>query len=262
MQQEVRRPAVAGLFYPADPIELRDMVGSFLATSTLVDRSPKALVAPHAGFEYSGPVAGSAFRQLAPLRGTVTRVVMAGPTHRIPFRGIAVSSARRFATPLGEVPIDEDAQAHILSLEGVMAFEPAHAQEHSLETHLPFLQLALEHFSIVPLVIGDSSPDDIARVFDTLWGGAETLIVVSSDLSHYLPYAEARRLDTATSHAIEALEPNAIRPDQACGRLPLQALLLCARKHGLKAITLDQRNSGDTAGPKEQVVGYGAYAFA
>ena len=261
MQQDVRKAAVAGRFYPAEPDALSQMVDGFLAAAHSHGRAPKALIAPHAGFEYSGPIAGSAFRCLEPARGSIRRVVLAGPTHWIPFRGIAVSSARRFATPLGEVPVDEDAQATILGMPGVVAFDPAHTQEHSLETHLPFLQRTLENFSIIPLVTGDVSAAEIAAVFDALWGGPETLIVVSSDLSHYLAYEDARRLDTATSQAIASLAPERIRPDQACGRLPVQGLLHCAKKHGLKAVTLDQRNSGDTAGPRNEVVGYGAYAF-
>lgn len=259
--QEVRRAAVAGKFYPADPAELRDMVLGFIADASESGPPPKALVAPHAGFIYSGPIAGTAFRQLAKLRGKITRVVIAGPTHYIPFRGIAICSARRFSTPLGEVPVDEDALGKIFGLPGVVAFDPAHEREHSLETHLPFLQLVLDKFSIVPLVIGDTEPADIAAVFETLWGGPETLICVSSDLSHFLTYASARKLDTATSHAIEQLRPEGVGYDQACGRLPVQALLMCAKKHGLKARTLDQRSSGDTAGPRDEVVGYGAYSF-
>jgi AmmeMemoRadiSam system protein B len=258
---EVRQPAVAGLFYPEQPAALRGMVQGFLQDADEPQRTPKALIAPHAGFEYSGAIAGTAFRQLAAARDTIVRVVLAGPSHRVPFQGIALCSARRFATPLGEVPVDEEAQARIAGHPDVVALDVAHQEEHSLETHLPFLQLALGRFAIVPLVLGDTSPRDVARVFETLWGGPETLICVSSDLSHYLSYDEARRRDTETSRAIERLDPESIDHDQACGRTAIQALLLCAKKHGLKAITLDQRNSGDTAGPKDRVVGYGAYAF-
>ncbi len=260
--KDVRLPAVAGQFYPDDPVELRDMVTTFISDAEQTGPTPKAIIAPHAGFIYSGPIAGTAFRQLAPLRGKISRVVIAGPTHYVPFRGIAVSSAKKFATPLGEVAVDEDAQSRILGMPGVTAFDMAHEREHSLETHLPFLQLALETFSIVPLVIGDADPAEIANVFDALWGGAETLFAISSDLSHYLSYAAAKKLDAATSRAIETLKPEDIGHDQACGRLPIQGLLICAKKHGLTARTLDQRSSGDTAGPKDRVVGYGAYVFA
>ncbi len=258
---EVRQPAVAGLFYPEQPAALRGMVQGFLQDNDQPQRAPKALIAPHAGFIYSGPIAGTAFRQLAPARDTITRVVLAGPTHRVPFHGIALCSARRFATPLGEVPVDEDAQARIAGFPDVVALDIAHAEEHSLETHLPFLQLALTRFAIVPLVLGDVEPAAVTRVFEALWGGPETLFCISSDLSHYLPYERARQVDTATSRAIEELDGAAIEPDQACGCTAIQALLLCARKHQLKGITLDQRSSGDTAGPRDKVVGYGAYAF-
>ena len=262
MLQDVRRPAVAGMFYPSDPDELREMVGTFIGNAEQTGPPPKALIAPHAGFVYSGPIAGTAFRQLAPLRGKITRVVMVGPTHHIPFRGIAVCSSKYFSTPLGNVPVDEDATVQISMLPGVVPFDLAHEKEHSLETHLPFLQLALDKFSIVPLVIGDAEVKEIAAVFEALWGGPETLFAISSDLSHYRNYNAAKKFDAATSRAIENLQPDEIGYDQACGRLPIQALLMCAKKHGLAARTLDQRSSGDTAGPKDQVVGYGAYVFA
>ena len=258
---EVRQPAVAGLFYPEQPAALRGMVEGFLQDRDQPQRTPKALIAPHAGFEYSGPIAGAAFRQLAAARDTITRVILAGPTHRVPFHGIALSSARRFATPLGEVPVDEDAQARITGYPEVVALDIAHTEEHSLETHLPFLQLALARFAIVPLVLGDVTPRDVARVFEALWGGPETLLCISSDLSHYLSYEQAQVSDAAASRAIEALSPDALDDDQACGRTAIQALLICAKKHGLAAVTLDQRNSGDTAGTRDRVVGYGAYAF-
>lgn len=258
---EVRQPAVAGLFYPEQPAALRGMVQGFLQDADEPQRTPKALIAPHAGFEYSGAIAGTAFCQLAAARDTIVRVVLAGPSHRVPFQGIALCSARRFATPLGEVPVDEEAQARIAGHPDVVALDLAHQEEHSLETHLPFLQLALARFAIVPLVIGGTDPRNVARVFETLWGGPETLICVSSDLSHFLAYEEAVRLDAETTRAIESLNPEAIAWEQACGRLPVQALLLCAKKHNLKVITLDQRNSGDTAGTRDRVVGYGAYAF-
>ena len=259
---QVRMPAVAGLFYPDNAGELGDMVRGFLSEPAEVVKHPKALIAPHAGFIYSGPIAGVAFKQLAAARSNIRRVVMAGPSHRFPLRGVAVCSAKQFATPLGLVPVDEDGVAAVLDLPGVQVLDIAHAQEHSLETHLPFLQLALESFSIVPLVIGEAEPADVAVLFEKLWGGPETLIAVSSDLSHYRDYASAKKLDRVTAQAIEELEPEDIDFDQACGRIPVQALLLCARKHKLSVKTLDLRNSGDTAGPRTEVVGYGAWAFS
>lgn len=258
----IRSPAVAGMFYPDDRRELTEMVRGFLSGPALVSSAPKALIAPHAGFLYSGPIAGSAFAQLQNVRDSITHVVLAGPSHRVGFPGIALSSAGAFHTPLGDVPVDADGVASIADLPGVTLLDIAHAQEHSLETHLPFLQLALKKFSIVPLVVGDATPSSIAQVFETLWGGPETLIVVSSDLSHYHTYQQAQRMDDETSHAIEELDDEGIDAQHACGWLPVRGLILAARNHGLKACALDQRNSGDTAGPRDQVVGYGAYAFA
>jgi AmmeMemoRadiSam system protein B len=258
----IRAPAVAGSFYPDDRRELLDMVRGFLSGPALIHPSPKALIAPHAGFIYSGPVAGSAFAQVQPVRDTITRVVLAGPSHHVSFPGVAFSSASAFATPLGRVPVDTEAIAQIADLTDVILHDRAHAQEHSLETHLPFLQVALKSFSIVPLVVGDTTPSAIAAVLTNLWGGPETLLVVSSDLSHYHRYEQAKRMDAVTSAAITTLDPLPINADHACGWLPVCGLILAAQSHGMKAHILDVRNSGDTAGPRDQVVGYGAYAFA
>jgi AmmeMemoRadiSam system protein B len=222
----------------------------------------KALVVPHAGYVYSGPVAASAYALLASLRDRIRRVVLLGPSHRVGFEGLAASSADAFETPLGRVEIDAEAVERALLLPQVRRLDAAHAQEHSLEVQLPFLQRVLSDFRLVPLVVGDATPAEVAEVIETLWGGAETLLVVSSDLSHYLPYEQAKALDRATTQAIENLDPEAIGEDQACGRLPVQGLLLAARRHGLHARTLDLRSSGDTAGSRDAVVGYGAYAFA
>lgn len=258
----IRSPAVAGLFYPDDRHDLLEMVRGFLSGPALAVPAPKALIAPHAGFLYSGPVAGTAFAQLQTVRDSITRVVLAGPSHRLAFPGIALSNARAFQTPLGPVPVDAEALECVLDQPEVTVFEPAHVQEHSLETHLPFLQVALKSFSIIPLVVGDATSDGVANVFERLWGGPETLICISSDLSHYHPYEQARRMDAATSHAIEHLHEAAVDAQHACGWLPVRGLILAAKKHGLTARALDVRNSGDTAGSRDQVVGYGAYAFA
>jgi len=264
MSLHVRRPAVAGSFYPADAQALRTAVEDHLSHAPLrpVAEAPKALVVPHAGYVYSGPVAASAYALLAPLRDRVRRVVLLGPAHRVGFEGLAASSAEAFETPLGRVEIDQEAVERALTLPQVRRLDAAHAQEHSLEVQIPFLQLMLSDFRLVPLVVGDATPAEVAEVIEALWGGAETLVVVSSDLSHYLSYEEARSIDRATTRAIESLAPEAIGPDQACGRLPVQGLLLAAKLHGLHARTLDLRNSGDTAGSRDSVVGYGAYAFA
>lgn len=259
----VRPPAVAGTFYPADAHQLKSMVEAFLepAVKRASGPSPKALIAPHAGYIYSGPVAASGYATLWQARNTIQRVVLIGPSHRIPFLGLAATNADAFETPLGAVAVDREAVQRALELAQVRILEEAHALEHSLEVHLPFLQIVLPRFSLVPLVVGDASARDVADVMERLWGGAETVIVVSSDLSHYYDYHTAQTMDRATSMAIQALQPDAIGYEQACGRIPVSGLLVAARNHGLRGNLLDLRNSGDTAGPRDQVVGYGAYAF-
>ena len=258
---KIRLPAVAGQFYPDDPEVLRKAVRSYLDQAQPEMKAPKAIIAPHAGYIYSGPVAASAYACLAAARGTVSRVVLLGPAHRVYVRGLALSSAEAFSTPLGTVEIDKDAVRLIEGLPQVVVMDAAHALEHSLEVHLPFLQIVLEHFKLVPLVVGDARPEDVAEVLDLLWGGDETLIVVSSDLSHFYDYATATAKDRATSQAIEHYQLDRIDPDHACGCMPVNGLLYLARRRGLKVRTLDLRNSGDTAGPRDSVVGYGAYAL-
>ena len=267
----IRRPAVAGrypeaAFYPADPAELRELVDALLARARASlgapprGASPKALIAPHAGYQYSGPVAASAYARIEP--GGIRRVVLLGPAHRVPVRGLAAPAADAFATPLGPVELDAKALAGIAKLPQVRRSDPAHAPEHSLEVQLPFLQRVLGPFALVPLVVGDADPGEVDEVLESLWDGRETLVVVSSDLSHYLDYETARRLDAQTTRAIEALAPEALDPERACGCIPVQGLLLAARRHGLRARTVDLRSSGDTAGGKDRVVGYGAYVLA
>ena len=257
----IRKPAVAGMFYPADPEELGQMVADCLNGADRAGAPPQAVIAPHAGYVYSGPIAASVYVRLEPHAETITRVVLIGPSHRVRLRGLALPEADGFATPLGVVPVDRAAAERILSLPQVSVVDAAHTDEHSLEVHLPFLQTVLEAFSVVPLVAGDATAEEVAEVLDALWTGPETLVVVSSDLSHYHDYDTARRMDAATSAAIEALDESAIGFDQACGRVPVSGLLMLARRRGLRAQAIDVRNSGDTAGPREQVVGYGAYVF-
>ncbi len=265
--KSVRPPAGAGTFYPGDATTLDAAVAGYLAAAAPQDLTPeglapKAVIAPHAGYVYSGPVAASAYVRLAPARGTVTSIVLIGPAHRVSFRGIATSGAMAFATPLGAVPVDVEAVGRVRDLPQVVVLDEAHRLEHSLEVQLPFLQRILGDFAIVPLVVGDATADEVAELIEALWGGPETAIVVSSDLSHYLDYQTARRLDAVTSRAIEELRPGDIGFDQACGRLPIKGLLQRARARGLTATTVDLRSSGDTAGPRDQVVGYGAWIFA
>lgn len=259
----VRPAAVAGSFYPAEARRLEAEVrGHLAAADPPRGERPKGLIAPHAGYVYSGPVAGSAFRQLAPWRQAIARVVLLGPSHFVPLRGLALSSATTFATPLGDVPVAADAAALLAGLPQVAVSDPPHGREHALEVELPFLQLALARFELVPLVVGDASPEEVAEVLDRLWGGAETLIVVSTDLSHFLDYATAAALDRTTADAIVARDVEGIAVGAACGRNPLRGLLLAARRRGLDVTELDLRSSGDTAGGWDRVVGYGAFALA
>ena len=257
----VQQPVVAGTFYPDAPDLLRQQVSSYLTPTTDGAHHPKALIAPHAGYIYSGPVAGSAYAQLEEVSDQITRVVILAPSHHLAFRGIAYSSAQQFETPLGTLEVDNDALQLIHDMSQVKLLDDAFAREHSLEVHLPFIQETLGNIKIVPLVVGDVRPAEVEAVLERLWGGDETLIVISSDLRHYLDYESACEMDAATSRAIEDLQPDAITQYQACGRIPVAGLLLAARNHHLKAVTLDQRNSGDTAGPRDRVVGYGAYAL-
>jgi len=259
--RKIHSPVVAGQFYPADPVELREQVQSFIASARPVQaHTPKALIAPHAGYIYSGPVAGTAYAQLREISDRIRRVVILAPSHRLGFSGIACNSAEWFRTPLGDLEVDQEAMAMIQNMPQVHLLDQAFAMEHSLEVHLPFLQEMLSDFKIVPLLVGDVEAAEVATVIERLWGGNETLIVISSDLSHYLDYDSARRIDAETSSAIEALQPEALSPHDACGCTPLTGLLLVAKRRNLHATTLDQRNSGDTAGSKNRVVGYGAYA--
>jgi len=261
MIDTIRIPAVAGMFYPSVPHELLNMIKQFLEQPRVAGPVPKAMIVPHAGYIYSGAIAASAYAYLKPARSLITRVVLLGPSHRVPFSGLATSSLQSFATPLGDVPLDRAAIESIQQLPQVSVLDYAHAREHSLEVHLPFLQEMLKNFKLVPLVVGEATPEEVSEVLEQLWGGQETLIVVSSDLSHYLNYESARQLDALTTQAIENLRPEDIHHEQACGRNPINGLLYLARKRGLHAKAVDVRNSGDTAGSKDRVVGYGAYLF-
>lgn len=263
-ERSVRLPAVAGMFYPDDPGELRREIDLYLraAPPSPLPRAPKALIAPHAGYIYSGPIAASAYATLAPARDTIRTVLLFGPSHRVAFRGIACSSADLFRTPLGDVPVAHPPLDRLPSSVRIAVHDTAHRQEHGLEVHLPFLQTCLQPgIQIVPCVVGDALAEDVAAVLDAWWGGDDTLVVISSDLSHYLPYRDAQRIDRTTTGAIERLDADAIDFEQACGRIPIQGLLRVAATRHLHATTLDLRNSGDTAGDRHQVVGYGAYAF-
>ncbi|MGH8667275.1 MAG: AmmeMemoRadiSam system protein B [Burkholderiales bacterium] len=258
-----RPPAVAGTFYPAEARTLGAEIDAMLAAVATPPEAttPKALIVPHAGYVYSGPVAASAYARIASAHPRIRRVVLLGPVHRVPVRGLALPGVEAFETPLGRIALDTDACTRLRALPQVVESPAAHRLEHSLEVHLPFLQRVLDDFTLVPLAVGDATAEEVAQVLDSLWGGDETLIVISSDLSHYLPYDRARAVDSETAAMIVALRSD-IEHDQACGGTPVNGLTLVAQRRGLSIELLDLRNSGDTAGSRERVVGYGAFAVA
>ncbi|MCL7971763.1 MAG: AmmeMemoRadiSam system protein B [marine benthic group bacterium] len=259
----VRRPAVSGTFYPSGAPALRSALSNCLDGAARVEPGgrPKALIAPHAGYMYSGPIAATAYGTLAPWRDEIRRVVLLGPSHHVAFRGLGTSSAEYFLTPLGPVPLDIGAILALQELGFVRCRDDAHAAEHSLEVHLPFLQQCLDEFRLVPLVVGEASPVEVAEALNRVWGGDETLIVVSTDLSHFHDYEQARRIDAETGKAIRRLDPTVIDGEHACGFRGLNGLLAAARERDLLVAALDERNSGDTAGDRRRVVGYGSYAL-
>lgn len=256
----IRPPAVAGLFYPADPGQLAHEVQEFLTEVRPQTLHPKALIVPHAGYLYSGPIAASAYATLQDIAPRIRRVVLLGPTHRVAVRGLAVPDAEAFDTPLGRVMLDTNALRAIAYLPQVVVSTAAHAQEHALEVQLPFLQSVLGDFTLLPLAVGMATAEEVAEVLEAVWGDDGTLIVVSSDLSHYLPYATAQRVDAQTADAILHLK-QPISHEQACGGTPVSGLIIAARHHGLTPHLLDLRNSGDTSGARDRVVGYAAFAF-
>lgn len=256
----IRQPAVAGAFYPDSPSTLNHVVQELLCDAEPRDLSPKALIVPHAGFIYSGPIAASAYRLLSSMQKNIRRVVLLGPCHRLPLQGIALPACEAFATPLGNIPLDTEAMAKLMQFSYVQIINQAHTHEHSLEVQCPFLQACLDDFKLIPIVVGDTSPLSVAEVIEHLWGEEETLIIISSDLSHYHNYEDACYRDNQTVKAIEQLSCN-LTGGQACGCYPLNGMLKVAQHRGMDVITLDVRNSGDTAGDKNRVVGYGAFVI-
>jgi len=256
-----RQPAVAGIFYPENPQQLHQMLTHYLEDVKTEAKVPKAMIVPHAGYIYSGAIAASAYARLKKAKDLIPRVVVIDPSHQFAFRGLALSRAESFTTPLGKIAVDQEAVERVARFSFVDYLEQAHAYEHSLEVHLPFLQETLNDFKIVPIVAGDAKPEQVALVIDVLWGGDETLIVISSDLSHYHDYATARRLDKLTSENIEQKRYERLEFESACGKVPVSGLLKVARDKLLAIETIDLRNSGDTAGDKSRVVGYGAYVI-
>lgn len=252
--------AVAGRFYPAGPDELREEVRSLLRRSRPAPAEAQGLIAPHAGYPCSGPVAASAYAWIMGLRGRIRRVVLAGPAHFIDFDGIATSGADAYGTPWGGVPLDPAGRGTALSFPRVRVLDAAFEGEHALEVHLPFLRETLGDFLLVPLLTGRARAGEVAEVLDALWE-AETLPVASSDLSHFHSASQARWRDEATARAIEEFRLPEIGPHQACGHLAIKGLLIAARRRGLTARAVDLRNSSDTGGPQDRVVGYGAFVL-
>ncbi|KEI70624.1 AmmeMemoRadiSam system protein B [Endozoicomonas elysicola] len=256
----IRQPAVAGTFYPDSPSALDHIVKELVSDAKSRDFSPKALIVPHAGFIYSGPVAASAYRLLDSMKENIRRVVLLGPSHRVPLQGMALPACEAFSTPLSTIPLDTEVMEEIKAFSQMQILDKAHAYEHSLEVQCPFLQTCLDDFKLIPIVVGDASPLAVAEVIEHLWGGEETLIIISSDLSHYHNYEEACYRDNQTVKQIEQLSSN-LTGGQACGCYPLNGMLKVAQRRGMDVITLDVRNSGDTAGDKNRVVGYGAFVI-
>ncbi|NOZ53033.1 MAG: AmmeMemoRadiSam system protein B [Gammaproteobacteria bacterium] len=269
-KNDIRQCAVAGTFYPADPVTLRKTIQALLTTaqtslgnlSNNANTRPKAIIAPHAGYIYSGPIAATAYARVQQHDHSISRVVLLGPSHHIPLVGFATNSAHFFTTPLGNIRLDRTTINRINQRPDVAELDQAHALEHSLEVHLPFLQVILHNFQLVPIVVGDATTDAVSQLLTELWGGPETLIIISSDLSHYHHDEIARSLDNATSKAIESFDITTVDAQHACGYIPIRGLLKTAKNLNMHVNTIDCRNSGDTAGPRDQVVGYGAYEFS
>ncbi len=258
----LRPAAVAGMFYPSDPRVLQAQVGDFLAKALPLEPMgpPKALILPHAGYVYSGAVAATGYVTLRELRAVIRRVILLGPNHRVPLNGMALPASLAFDSPLGAVEVDRAHWLALQNLPGVVVDDLPHDREHCLEVHLPFLQTVLDHFTITPLVVGRTTAMAVAGLLEAVWGGPETLIVVSSDLSHYHTYRQAQSCDRATVDQILALE-STLDPEQACGAIPVNGLALAARRHHLEPHLLDLRNSCDTSGDRQRVVGYASIGF-
>ncbi len=257
MTVRIRKPAVAGTFYPAKTDALNAELDRCWAGRKRVDAPPpKAIIVPHAGYVYSGPVAATAYATLAPLKGKVSRVVLVGPSHRFALYGFAVPEAQIWQTPLGLVPLDNAGSDVLATWPDVTRSDVMHEREHSLEVHVPFLQRALGMFALLPVLVGHTPANRVAALFDQLWGGPETLVVVSTDLSHYHDQAQARQIDDATVASLVALDAAGLQPDQACGAFPVAGLLTHAHKLGLRCRAVDVRTSADTAGEPDRVVGY------
>jgi MEMO1 family protein len=257
----LRPPAMAGSFYPADPDELRKLVCGYIAAwpAPSAVKPANAVVAPHAGYIYSGRVAAAAYAAIAPFATEFRKVVLIGPAHRVRLRGLAISSADAFLTPLGRVPLAVDDRDRLLEQPSITINDAAHEYEHSLEVHVPFLQVVCENFMLIPLVVGDASPAEVQAALEPFWDDARTLIVVSTDLSHFHDYDTAQRFDAETIRRMLELDYPRIHGDNACGCRAVNGLLRLLREKSLRLRLLATANSGDTAGPRDRVVGYGSF---
>ncbi len=261
MNSIIRHPYHAGTFYPADPDQLQKQLDFFLGKVKPSNTPPKAMIVPHAGYIYSGAFAASAYNRLRQVTNNINRVVILGPSHYHAFKGVAACNADTFTTPLGDIQVDAETIKQLFDLKFVATINEAHAHEHSLEVQLPFLQHILQNFLLVPLVVGDTTPEHVCKILENVWNGPETLIVISSDLSHFENYTTAQSIDRATSQTIEKLQYEQLSADSACGRIPISGLLSLARKQNYQVKMIDLGNSGDTGGDKNRVVGYGAYVL-
>jgi len=259
----IRQAAVAGTFYPADPEQLKLMLQHYLIDAPQAEKVPKAMIVPHAGYIYSGAIAATAYVRLKAVKSLINKVLLIGPSHRVGFQGLALSTADQFITPLGDVAIEKDDVKQIAELPFVHYLDQAHELEHSLEVHLPFLQTVLDDFCLIPVVAGDASAEQVCQMIELFWGQADTLVVISSDLSHFHDYLTAKKRDQKTSKIIEQLQYEKLGSGDACGCVPVSGLMALARKNKLQIKTIDLRNSGDTAGSADmnRVVGYGAYVI-
>ncbi len=261
MNPSLQAAAVAGMFYPGNPAQLAAGVDGSLAKAAPPRLSPKAVIAPHAGHVYSGDIAGAAYRLLAQRKGEIKRVVLLGPNHRMPVRGIALSPAEAWETPFGPLPVDRTARDSLARQPGFAVTPMPFVNEHSLEVHLPFIHRVLGKVEILPMLVGETTTEQASRTLDALWGGPETAIIISSDLSHYHDYETCRTKDEETASGIERLQQDICVGDRACGFHSIKGLIDQAQRRDLRVTALDVRNSGDTHGPRDRVVGYGSFAF-
>jgi len=261
--ENIRPAAVAGMFYPGDTQRLSEQMSAFLERRPgPKHQAPKVLIVPHAGTIYSGEVAASAYVQLKIHASQIHRVVLLGPTHRVALRGLGLPTSDAFETPLGKIPLDKGCVEELIrSFTQITYSDRSHAEEHSLEVQLPFLQSVLPDFKLIPLTVGDASEEEVAQVLDHIWGDSKTLIIISTDLSHFHSYETAKRMDESTASLIEQFKGADLQDHSACGRIPLRGLLRVAKKKQLRIQRYDLRNSGDTAGPRDQVVGYGSWGL-